>query len=192
MVFTGVLADKRARRRERIILADKANGIGISLLRDKGDVSGNVDMSRAALYAGHAFKIGGAAAVLYMRNIVIFERREVVEDEFRRLKTDGAVGGIVNCKSSVLYKLKVALASLSLKDFIHKRSKLMKSHPARNAFSAALRKAELYECAGKLHRAVSYWRSRHSAFHIGINSLEGELRFIKGFYFKSVQCNFSP
>ena len=149
-------------------------------------------MSRAALYAGHACKIGGAAAVLYMRNIVIFERREVVEDEFRRLETDGAVGGVVNHKSGAFYKLKVAFASLSLKDFIHKRSKLVESHPARNAFSEALRKAELYECAGKLYRAVTRRRSLHSALDIGINLFQRRLRSVGSCYLKSVQCNFSP
>ena len=96
VLFARMLADETADTGERVVLADEPHGVGIALLADESDVARHVHIRRAASHARHGVERRGADPVFDVGHIIVPEGLQPVEHEARGLKSDGAVGAVVN------------------------------------------------------------------------------------------------
>ena len=101
-----MLADKAAGGRERVVLADQTDRIGVSSFFHKRHIARNVHMGRADRDTGNRLVVGtGTASVPDMLHIVIAVADESLVDHVRRLIADGAVGGIHDRKRCLFHKI---------------------------------------------------------------------------------------
>ena len=101
--LTGVFTDHAADSREGIILPDERNGIIITSIVNKGDISRNIHVGGTLGNTGYGLILmTGTAAVQYMLLIVITESADSLQHHACRFGTDGAVSGIINALRSLL------------------------------------------------------------------------------------------
>ena len=101
-----MLTDKAAGGRERVVLADQADRIGVSTFFHKGHIARDVHMGRADRDTGNRLVVcTGTAPVPDMLHIVIAVADESLVDHVRRLIADGTVSGVHDGKRCLFHKI---------------------------------------------------------------------------------------
>jgi hypothetical protein len=118
-------------------------GVGISAFPNQSDIAGYVNVSGAVEYAGTRFEVDGAAVVFDMGYVIVPESLQALQNEPRRFETNCAVGGIGDDQSGSFEYQKIVFAALAREYFVCDCHERIQSDSAGNAFSAALRKAQL-------------------------------------------------
>ena len=80
-----------------------------------------------------------------MGQVIVPEGLQPVEHKTRGLEPDGAVGAVVNSGGAAVHGTEVIRRGAAVKNLLEKRVQPVQPHAAGNAFSAALRKAQLHE-----------------------------------------------
>ena len=145
VLFARVLADETADAREGVVLADEAHGVGIAFLADERDIARHVHIRRTAGHARHGIECRRADAVFNVGQIIVPEGLQPVEHKTRGLEPDGAVGAVVDSGGAAVHGTEVIRRGAAVKNLLEKRVQPVQPHAAGNAFSAALRKAQLHE-----------------------------------------------
>ena len=154
--LAGMLTDKPACGRERVVLADQPHRVRIAPLPDQGYVSRHIHMSRTEGHAGHRLVVAaGTSAVPDMFNIVIPVAHQSLVDHAGRLVADGAVRRLHNGEGCLLHVVQCLHGGLSVQHVLDKMVQLSKSDPAGHAFPAGLGVAQLQEGSGHVHGTQS-------------------------------------
>ena len=171
-----MLADETADAREGVVLADETHGIGVALLADERDIARHVHIRRAAGHTRHGVERRGAYAVFDMGEVIVPEGLQPVEHEARGLKPDGAVGTVINGGGAAAHGAEVVRRAAAVEDLFKKRVQPVQPHAAGNAFSTALRKAQLHERGGQIDRTAPERRRSAAASERGIQLVHLFLR----------------
>ena len=150
--LAGMLAHQAADERQRVVLADDLDGIGIAAGLDQRDVPGNVDMRRAARDARDASLAVKAAGVL--ANVVLKIVAEATDSRERHgagLVADGAVARKIDGAGSALNQVERGLVGAALEHIGEQIAQRAQAHAAGRAFAAALGGAQVDERCRKLN-----------------------------------------
>lgn len=152
--LAGMLADKPARRRERIIFADQLDRIFVPSVGDQGNVTRNVHMGRAGHAARHRLVLASQAGlVLHMLLVILPEALQAVQHHAPRAIPDGAVRRQVNRIRRALEKVQILLRAIAVEDLLQQFLDRPQAHAAGNTLAAALGMAHLHHRQGHIHGA---------------------------------------
>ena len=150
--LAGMLAHQAADERKRVVLADDLDGIGIAAGLDQRNVTGNVDMRRAARdtrNAGLAIKAAGM-----LTNVVLEVVAKTADSRKRHgagLVTDGAVARKIDGAGSALNQVERGLVGTALEHIGEQIAQRAQAHAAGRALAAALGGAQVDERCRKLN-----------------------------------------
>ena len=139
-----MLTDIGTRRGEGVVLPDEAHCVGIALLADQGDITGDVDPRRAQRHAGYrVFQPTQAAVILDMLLIILPEALEPHQDQARGLGADGTVRRINDDLGRIFNELQGVFRGVAVQHALQHGRQLPQADPARDAFAAGLRMTEI-------------------------------------------------
>ena len=171
-----MLADERARRGERIVLADQAHGVGIAALVYQRDVAGDVHARRAQRHARHRLlQRGQTLAVADVFFIVVAEAAHALEHHVRGGKADGAVRRIGDDARRALDQIDRLQRRLAVEHALQHRAQLAEADAARHALAARLRMAQPQKRQRHVHRTESRRAGDDPALQILIQVLDCRL-----------------
>ena len=152
--LAGMLAHQAADKRQRIVLADDLDGVGIAAGLDERNVPGNVDVRRAARDArdaGLAVKATGVFADVVFK--VVAEATDSRKCHSTGLVTDGAVARKIDGAGGALDQIERGLVGAALEHIGEQIAQRAQPHAAGRAFAAALGGAQVDERCRKLNGA---------------------------------------
>ena len=142
--LAGMLADKGAGRRERVVLTNELDRILIPTGTDKGNITRNIHMCRTQRNAGYRLgQSAGAAVVAHMLLIIIPEALHAPQYHVGGFVADGTVCGIRNGLGGLFNAVNGVERGTVAQDVIHQPCKLAQTDTAGRAFAAGLRMAKL-------------------------------------------------
>ena len=150
--LTGMLAHQAANERQRIVLADDLNGIGIAAGLDQRNVTGNVDVRRAARDArdaGLAVKAAGVLADVMLK--IVAEAANGRECHGASLVTDGAIARKIDGAGGALNQVERRLIGTPFEHIGEQVAQRAQAHAAGRALAAALGGAQVDERCRKLN-----------------------------------------
>ena len=161
--LAGMLADEGAGRRERVVLADEAHGIGAAALAHQRDIARNIDARGTQRHAGHRLiDMIGAVARRHMGDVLVAEALEPPQHHRGGLPADGAVGGILDVARQTLDLGKRLHRAATLEHIGQVGFQLAQSDAAGNALAAGLRMAQAQEVERQIDRTQA-GRAGHDA-----------------------------
>ena len=152
MHLTGMLAHQAANERQWVVLADDLDGIGIAAGLDQRNVTGNVDVRRAARDArdaGLAVKATGVLANVVLK--IVAEAANGRECHGAGLVADSAVARKVDGAGGALDQIERGLVGAALKHIGEQVAQRAQAHAAGRALTAALGGAQVDERCRKLN-----------------------------------------
>ena len=152
--LAGMLAHQTANERQRVVLADDLDGVGITAGLDERNVTGNVDVRRAARDArdaGLAVKATGVLADVVFK--VVAEATDSRKCHSTGLVTDGAVARKIDGAGGALDQIERGLVGAALEHIGEQIAQRAQPHAAGRAFAAALGGAQVDERCRKLNGA---------------------------------------
>ena len=152
--LAGMLAHQAADKRQRVVLADDLDGIGITAGLDERNVPGNVDVRRAARDARDAGLAIEAAGVL--TNVMLKVITEATNGRERHgagLVADSAVTRKVDGAGGALDQIERGLVGAALEHIGEQVAQRAQAHAAGRTLTAALRRAQVDERRRKLYGA---------------------------------------
>ena len=162
--LAGMLAHQAADERQRVVLADDLDGVGVAAGLDQRDVTGNVDVRRAARDArdaGLAVKAAGVLADVMLK--VVTEAADGRECHGAGLVADGAVARKVDGAGGALNQIECGLVGAALEHIGEQVAQRAQAHAAGCTLAAALRRAQVDECRRKLNGTRSERTHRQTA-----------------------------
>ena len=150
--LAGMLAHQAADERQRIVLADDLDGVGIAAGLDERNVPGNVDVRRAARDArdaGLAVKAAGVLADVVLK--VVAEAANGRERHGAGFVADGAVARKVDGAGRALNQVERRLVGAALEHIGEQIAQRAQAHAAGRTLAAALRRAQVDERCRKLN-----------------------------------------
>ena len=152
--LAGMLAHQTADERQRVVLADDLDGVGIAAGLDQRDVAGNVDVRRAARDAWDArlaVKAAGVLADVMLK--VVTEAADGRERHGAGLVADGAVTRKVDGAGGALDQIERGLVGAALEHIGEQVAQRAQAHAAGRTLAATLRRAQVDERRRKLYGA---------------------------------------
>ena len=162
--LAGMLAHQATNERQRVVLADDLNGIGIAAGLDQRNVAGNVDVSRAARdarNAGIAVKAAGVLADVVLK--IVAKTADSRKGHGAGLVTDGAVARKIDGAGSALDQIERGLVGAALEHIGEQIAQRAQAHTAGRALAAALGGAQVDERRRKLNGARGERTHRQTA-----------------------------
>ena len=162
--LAGMLAHQAANERQRIVLADDLDGIGIAAGLDKRNVPGNVDVRRAARDArdaGLAVKATGVLANVVLK--IVVEATNGRECHGASFVADGAVARKVDGAGRALNQVERGLVGAAFEHIGEQVAQCAQAHAAGRALTAALGGAQVDERRRKLNGARGERTHRQTA-----------------------------
>ena len=162
--LAGVLAHQAADERQRVVLADDLDGIGIAASLDQRNITGNVDVSRAARDArdaGLAVKAAGVLADVVLK--IVAETADGGECHGTGLVADGAIARKIDGAGSALDQIERGLVGAALEHIGEQIAQRAQAHTAGRALAAALGGAQVDERRRKLNGARGERTHRQTA-----------------------------
>ena len=154
--LAGMLADKAADDRKRIVLPDELHGIRVASCLDERDVARDIDSCRAARDAGDKLRLLEAAGVvLDMVLEIVAEAPDRCQRHASRFISDCAVAREIDCTRRLLDELERLPICLAFEDLVHELLQDAQAYTAGRAFSAALRCAHANEGSREFDRTWS-------------------------------------
>ena len=150
--LAGMLAHQAADERQRIVLADDLDGIGIAAGLDERNVPGNVDVRRAARdarSAGLAVKATGVLADVVLK--IVTETADSRKRHGAGLVTDGAIARKIDGAGGALDQIERGLVGAALEHIGEQIAQRAQAHAAGRALAAALGGAQVDERCRKLN-----------------------------------------
>ena len=150
--LAGMLAHQAADERQRIVLADDLDGVGIAASLDQRDIAGNVDVRRAtrdARDASLAVKAAGVLANVMLK--IVAEAADGRERHGAGLVADGTVTRKVDGAGGALNQVERGLVGAALKHIGEQVTQRAQAHAAGRTLAAALRRAQVDERRRKLN-----------------------------------------
>ena len=182
--FTRMLADEAAGSRERIILADELNSVGITASANEGDVAGDVDLCRAQSHAGdRVMDIDRAFALFDVVDIILTEAFEACEHHFGSFEADSAVCAVSNVLRGAFDKVKSVHVGFAVQNILHKMLQLAEAYAAGHAFTAGLSMADLQERKLQINRAESRRAGNNVSLQVLIKTFDRKLGLVRCFDF---------
>ena len=119
MHLAGVLADEAADARQRVVLANELDSVGVAAGLDEADVAGDVDVGRAAGDAGDLLgAVEAAAVVADVVFEVVAEAADGDEGHLAGLVADRAVARVIDRLGRALDEVKGVLIGAPLEDVL--------------------------------------------------------------------------
>ena len=149
--LAGMLAHQAANERQRVVLADDLDGIGIAAGLDQRNVTGNVDVRRAARDArdaGLAVKATGVLADVVLK--IVAKTANGRKRHGAGLVTDGAVARKIDGAGGALDQIERGLVGAALEHIGEQVAQRAQAHAAGRALAAALGGAQVDERRRKL------------------------------------------
>ena len=137
--LAGMLAHQAANERQRVVLADNLDGVGIATGLDERNVTGNVDVRRAtrdARDAGLAVKATGVLADVVLK--IVAETADSRKRHGAGLVTDGAVARKVDGAGGALDQIERGLVGAPLEHVGEQVAQRAQANTAGRALAAAL------------------------------------------------------
>ena len=188
--LTRMLADIGTGGRERIVLADELDRVGIPSGADEGDVARDVDMSRTQGDTRHRLgQSARTAVVLDMFDVIVAEALDAAQNHGGGLIADGTVGGIRNGARGLFDPRNGVQRRAFAEDVVHQVGELAESDAAGHTLAAGLGMAELEEAKRDINRAESRRAGGNTPFEVLIQTLDDLLRLIRGFQTESAQIH---
>ena len=159
-----MLAHQAADERQRVVLADDLDGVGIAAGLDQRDVAGNVYVRRAARDARDARLAVKAAGVL--ADVVLKVIAEATDGRQRHgagLVADGTVTQKIDGASRALDQIERGLVGAALEHIGEQVAQRAQAHTAGCTLAAALRRAQVDERRRKLNGTRSERAHRQTA-----------------------------
>ena len=150
--LAGMLAHQAADERQRVILADDLDGIGIAAGLNKRNVTGNVDVRRTARdtrNAGLTIKAAGVLANVMLK--IVAEAANGRECHGAGLVTDGAIARKIDGAGGALDQIERGLVGAALEHIGEQIAQRAQAHAAGRALAAALGGAQVDERCRKLN-----------------------------------------
>ena len=150
--LAGMLAHQAADERQRVVLADDLNGIGIAARLDKRNVPGNVDVRRAARdarNAGLAVKAAGVLADVMLK--IVAKTADSRKRHGAGLVADGAIARKVDGAGRALNQVERGLIGAPFEHIGEQVAQRAQAHATGRALAAALGGAQVDERCRKLH-----------------------------------------
>ena len=150
--LAGMLAHQAADERQRVVLADDFDGVGIAAGLDQRDVPGNVDVRRAARYARNARLAVKAAGVL--ADVVLKIVAKTTNGRKRHgagLVADGAIARKIDSAGGALNQVERGLVGAALEHIGEQIAQRAQAHAAGCALAAALSGTQVDERCRKLN-----------------------------------------
>ena len=151
-ISQGCSHTKAANERQRVILADDLDGIGIAAGLDERNVTGNVDMRRTARDArdaGLAVKATGVLADVVLK--IVTETADSRKRHGAGLVTDGAIARKIDGAGGALDQIERGLVGAALEHIGEQIAQRAQAHAAGRALAAALGGAQVDERCRKLN-----------------------------------------
>ena len=134
-------------------------------------------MSRTERYAGHRLIIGtGTSSIFNMSDIVVPIADQALVDHIGGLIANGAVRRFPDRKRRLFHQIQRFHRRFSIQHIPNQLVQLSEANPARHAFSACLRMAQLQKRPRHIHRTESRRAGFDPAFQILIKPLHHDLR----------------
>ena len=152
--LAGMLAHQAADERQRVILADDLDGIGIAAGLDERNVPGNVDVrwaARDARDAGLAVKAAGVLADVMLK--IVAETADSRKRHGTGLVTDGAIARKIDGAGRALDQIERGLVGAALEHIGEQVAQRAQAHAAGRTLAAALGGAQVDERRRKLDGA---------------------------------------
>ena len=152
--LAGMLAHQAADERQRIVLADDLDGVGIAAGLDQRNVPGNVDVRRAARNArdaGLAVKAAGALADVMLK--IVAEAANGRECHGASFVADGAIARKIDGAGGALNQVERGLIGAPFEHIGEQVAQRAQAHAAGRALAAALGGAQIDERCRKLNGA---------------------------------------
>ena len=152
--LAGMLAHQAADERQRVVLADDLDGVGIAASLDQRDIAGNVDVRRAtrdARDASLAVKAAGVLADVMLK--IVAEATDSRECHGASFVADGAVTRKIDGASRALDQIERGLVGAALEHIGEQVAQRAQAHAAGRTLAAALRRAQVDERRRKLNGA---------------------------------------
>ena len=162
--LAGMLAHQTADERQRVVLADDLDGIGIAASLDQRNVTGNVDVRRAARDArdaGLTVKATGVLADMVLK--IVAEAANGRECHGAGLVADSAVTRKVDGAGRALNQIERGLVGAALEHIGEQIAQRAQAHTAGRALAAALGGAQVDERRRKLNGARGERTHRQTA-----------------------------
>ena len=162
--LAGMLAHQAANERQRVVLADDLDGIGIAAGLDERNVPGNVDVRRAARNArdaGLAVKATGVLADMVLK--IVTEATDGRKRHSTGLVTDGAVARKIDGAGGALNQIERGLVGAALEHIGEQVAQRAQAHATGRALAAALGGAQVDERRRKLNGARGERTHRQTA-----------------------------
>ena len=150
--LAGMLAHQAADERQRVVLADDLDGISIAAGLDERNVTGNVDVRRAARdarNAGLAIKAAGMLTDVVLK--VITEATNSCERHGAGLVADGAIARKVDGAGRALNQVECGLIGAPFEHISKQVAQRAQAHATGRALATALGGAQVDERCRKLH-----------------------------------------
>ena len=149
--LAGMLAHQAADERQRVVLADDLDGVGIAAGLDERNVTGNVDVRRAARDArdaGLAVKAAGVLADVMLK--IVAEATDSRECHGAGLVADGAVARKVDSAGRALNQVERGPIGAPFEHIGEQVAQRAQAHAAGRTLAAALGGAQVDERCRKL------------------------------------------
>ena len=162
--LAGMLAHQAADERQWVVLADDLDGVGITACLDERDVTGNVDVRRAARDtrdASLAVKAAGVLADVVLK--IVAKAANSRECHGAGLVADGAVARKVDGAGRALNQVERGLIGAPFEHIGKQVAQRAQAHTAGRALAAALGGAQVDERRRKLNGARGERTHRQTA-----------------------------
>ena len=149
--LAGMLAHQAADERQRVVLADDLDGVGITACLDERDVTRNVDVCRAARDtrdASLAVKAAGVLADVVLK--IVAEAANGRERHGAGLVADGAIARKVDGTGGALDQIERGLVGAAFEHIGEQVAQRAQAHAAGRTLAAALSGAQVDERRRKL------------------------------------------
>ena len=168
-ILAGVLAHKRAGRREGIVLADHLHRLGKAAFLGQRNVGRHVHMGRAPRDAGHRLtRAGSAGARIHVAGELLGEGVEPRQHHRPRLPAHGAIGGVAQQRGRISALIHRRRRGAEGGHIAQQRRKFRHALGARRALAAGLRGARLQLSQHHPHRTLA----RRHGFHASGEGLD--------------------
>ena len=150
--LAGMLAHQAANERQRVVLADDLDGIGIAAGLDQRNITGNVDVRRAARDArdaGLAVKAAGVLADVVLK--IVAKTADSRKRHGAGLVTDGAVARKIDGAGRALNQVERGLIGTPFEHVGEQIAQRAQAHAAGRTLAAALGGAQVDERCRKLN-----------------------------------------
>ena len=158
-----MLADHRAGNRKRILLADHAYCIGVSLCFDTGYISGNIDMRRTQSNAGYRLRrMPDTSFITDMTFVFVRKLYERVKDQIGTYHPYGTVSGCCDHTAFLFQSGESLLRPRACQYICHQSIHLDESVSAGYTLTAALIHRYLKQGAHQRQRTHPGWVGHHT------------------------------